>query len=153
MYSQSHFNDFLSNDQVGKRSAMSKGGQEATSNGGSPMAKPRPPIRAKARPINPVMRSPSREEDSSQSLGYLVNQENADERKEVEIALLETVGDPLQDQKSDILKRVDKRMLQWPLEPVGVRSNSENKVMRENILTPIAQGSLCWVRHNQSFRT
>ena len=58
---------------------------------------------------------------------------------------LETVGDPLQDQKAEILKRVDKRMLQWPLEIDGVRSKSKNKVMRENILTSIAQGSLCWV--------
>ena len=67
--------------------------------------------------------------------------------------LLETVGDPLQDQKSDILKRVDKRMLHWLLVTVCVRSNSKNTVMRGYILTPIAQGSLCWVRQNQSFRT
>ena len=50
---------------------------------------------------------------------------------------LETGGDPLQDHNSDVLKRVDKRMPQWPLETVGVRSNSENKVMRDNILTPL----------------
>ena len=43
-------------------------------------------VPAKARPINLVMRSPRSEEDSSQSLGYLVIPENADERKEVEIA-------------------------------------------------------------------
>ena len=86
MFSCSHFSDLLSNDQVGKQSAMSKRGQEATSNEGSPMAKPRPAIPAKARPINLVMRSPRSEKDSSQSLEYLVNPANADERKEVEIA-------------------------------------------------------------------
>ena len=32
---------------------------------------------------------------------------------------LETACDPLQDQKSDILKRVDKRMPQWALETSG----------------------------------
>ena len=86
MSSCSHFNDFLSNDQVGKQSAKSKRGQEATSNEGSPMAKPRPAIPVVARPINLVMRSPRSEQDSLQSLGSLVNPENADERKEVEIA-------------------------------------------------------------------
>ena len=46
-------------------------------------------------------------------------------------------------------------MLQGPMAPgtVGARSNSENKVMRENILTPIAKGDLCWVRQHQNFRT
>ena len=73
---------------------------------------------------------------------------NAHERKEVEIAS-GTVGDPLQDQKSDILKQVDKRMFQWPLQTVGVRSNIKNKVMRENVLTPNTQGSLCWVRQTR----
>ena len=57
------------------------------------MVKPRPTILAKARPINLVMRSPRCEKDSSQRLEYLVNPGNADERKEVGIAL-ETVGDP-----------------------------------------------------------
>ena len=41
---------------------MSKRGQEATSNEGSPMAKPRKAILAKARPINLVMRSPRSKE-------------------------------------------------------------------------------------------
>ena len=51
---------------------------------------------------------------------------------------LETVGDSLQDQKSGTFKRVDKRMLQWPLETVGGRSNSKHTVMIDNILTPFA---------------
>ena len=51
---------------------------------------------------------------------------------------LETVGDSLQDQKSGTLKRVDKRMLQWPLETAGGRSNSKHTVMREHVLTPVA---------------
>ena len=51
------------------------------------MAKPRPAIRAKARPINLVMRSPRSEQNSSQDSGYPVNPGNADEQKEAEIAL------------------------------------------------------------------
>ena len=41
MYSCSHFSNFLSDnsDQVGKQSAMSKRGQNTTSNEGSPKAK------------------------------------------------------------------------------------------------------------------
>ena len=42
MFSSSHFRNFLSDDQVRKQSAMSKRGQEATSNQGSRMAKARP---------------------------------------------------------------------------------------------------------------
>ena len=73
----SHFIDFLFDDQVRKQSAMSKRGQEATSNEGSPMARARPCL---------VARDPRSEEISSQSLGYLVNPVNTDQRKEVEIA-------------------------------------------------------------------
>ena len=50
------------------------------------MPNPRPAIPAMARPINLVMRNPRSEAGSSQSLGYLVNLVNADERKDVEIA-------------------------------------------------------------------
>ena len=39
LYSCSHFSDFLSGDQVRKRSAMSKRAQEATSSEGFPVAK------------------------------------------------------------------------------------------------------------------
>ena len=45
-------------DPIGKQSAMSKRGQEATSSEGSPMAKPRPMIPAKAKHFNLVLRSP-----------------------------------------------------------------------------------------------
>ena len=48
---------FLS-DPIGKQSAMSKRGQEATSSGGSPMAKPKPMVPAKERPVYLVLRSP-----------------------------------------------------------------------------------------------
>ena len=44
--------------------------------------------------------------------------------------LLETVGDSLQDQKSDNLKRVDRGMLQVLSETVGARRNSESKLIR-----------------------
>ena len=46
MFSCSHFSNFLS-DPIGKQSAMSKRGQEATSSEDSPMAKPKPMIPAK----------------------------------------------------------------------------------------------------------
>ena len=98
MCSFSHFSDLLSEDQVGNQSAMSKRGQEAISNEGSPMAKPRPGIPVNVRHINLVMRSP-RSEEGANSIWKL--------------------GDPLHDQKSDFLKRIDKRMLQWPLEQLA----------------------------------
>ena len=58
----------------------SRRGQEATSGEDSPMAKPKPLVPAKARPLNLVARSPWSEKNSSQ------NPVNADERKGVEIA-------------------------------------------------------------------
>ena len=54
---------------------MSKRGQNTTSNDGSP--------KAKARPVNLVMRSQSKEETSSSSFGSRVNPVNDDERKRV----------------------------------------------------------------------
>ena len=53
MISCSHFSNFLS-DLIGKQSAMSKRSQEATSSEGSPMAKPKPMLPSKARPVNLV---------------------------------------------------------------------------------------------------
>ena len=76
MYSCSHFKSFLS--QIRHRiviGAMSKRGQNTTSNDGSPTVK--------ARPINLMMHSPFSEEISSRSLGSLVNPGNDDERKGV----------------------------------------------------------------------
>ena len=59
---------------------MSKRGQEATSSEGSPMAKPRPLVPAKAKSVNLVLRSPwSAKENPSQDLGYPVNPGNYDE--------------------------------------------------------------------------
>ena len=79
MFSCSHFSNFLS-DPIGKQSAMSKKGQEATSSEGSPMAKPKPMVPAKTRPVNFVLRSPwSAKENPSQDLGFLVDPRNADE--------------------------------------------------------------------------
>ena len=93
MYSCAHFSDFLPDDQVRKQSAMSKRGQKTTSNEGSPTAKAKPCLVLRKR----EQRS---EETSSRSLGSWVNPEYADE------------SNPAQIQKSDILKRVDKRMFQ-----------------------------------------
>ena len=76
MRSCSHFKSFLSQDTerivIG---AMSKRGQNTTSNDGSPTAK--------SRPVNLVMHSPCSEEITSRSLGSLVNRWNDDERKGV----------------------------------------------------------------------
>ena len=70
MFCCSHFCNFLS-DPIGKQSAMSKRGQEATSSEGSPMAKPKPMVPAKTRPVNLVLRSPwSARENPPQDLGY-----------------------------------------------------------------------------------
>ena len=54
------------------------------------------------------LREQRSEEISSQSLGSLVNPENADERKEVVLASRNR-SNPTQIQKSDILKRVDNK--------------------------------------------
>ena len=79
MFSCSHVSHFLS-DPIGKQSAMSKRGQEATSSEGSPMAKRRPMVPAKTRPVNLVLRSPwSARENPPQDLGYPVDSVNADE--------------------------------------------------------------------------
>ena len=79
MFSFSNFSNFLS-DPIGKQSAMSKRGQEATSNEGSPVAKPKPMVSAKAKPVNLVLHSPwSAREILPQDLGYLVNPRNDDE--------------------------------------------------------------------------
>ena len=79
MFSCSHFSHFLS-DPIGMQSAMSKRGQEATSSEGSPMAKRRPMVPAKTRPVNLVLRSPwSARENPPQDLGYPVDSVNADE--------------------------------------------------------------------------
>ena len=73
MFSCGHFSNFIS-DPIGKQSAMSKRGQEATSSEGSQMAKPKPTVPAKARPVNLVSRSPwSARENPPQNLGYLVD--------------------------------------------------------------------------------
>ena len=74
MYSCCHFKSFPSEVRehivIG---AMSKRGQETTSNDGSPTAK--------ARPVNFLMHSQCKEETSSSSLGSRVNPVNDDERK------------------------------------------------------------------------
>ena len=68
MFSCRHFSNFLS-ESIGKQSATSKRGQEATFSEGSPMAKPKPMIPAKARPINLVSHSPwSARENLAQDL-------------------------------------------------------------------------------------
>ena len=69
MFSCSHFSYFLC-DPIGKQSVMSKRGEEATSSEGSLMAKPRPMIPAKAKPVNLVLRSPwSTRENPPQNFG------------------------------------------------------------------------------------
>ena len=68
MFSCSHFS--IPSDPIGKQSAMSKRGQEATSSKGSPMAKP----------VNLVLRSPwSTRWNPPQDLGYRVSPGNVDE--------------------------------------------------------------------------
>ena len=70
MFSCSHFSNFLC-DSIGQKNAMSKRGQEATSSEGEPMAKPKPMIPAKARPVILVLRSPWRaKENPPRHLGY-----------------------------------------------------------------------------------
>ena len=59
---------------------MSKRGQETTSSEGSPMAKPKPMVLVKAKPVNLVLRSPwSARENPPQDLGYPFNPVNVAE--------------------------------------------------------------------------
>ena len=60
MFSCSHFSNFLS-DPFGKQSVLSKRGQETTSSEGSTMAKPKPMVPAKAKPVNFVLEPVKRE--------------------------------------------------------------------------------------------
>ena len=79
MFWSSHSSNFLP-DPTRNQSAMSERGQEATSSEGSPMAKPKAMISAKARPINLLSHSPwSARENPPQDLGYPVNAGNVDE--------------------------------------------------------------------------
>ena len=137
MFSCSHFSNFLSGDpdQIGKQSAMSKRGQISTSSDGSPTATAKPGL---------VLRKQRSEDISSRSLGSLVNPENADERKEVARATRQLVLI----QKPDIHKRVDKRILRKQAGNWCWTMKTKQKVMRENILTPRAQGNL--QQHHQS---
>ena len=127
MYSFSHFSDLLSDDQVRKQSAMCKRGQKTASNEGSPTAKAKPCL---------VLREQRSEEISSRSLGSLFNPMK--EKKSYKHP--GTWCYPTQIQKSGILKQIDKRMFRnkpgnwcWKIE-------TKQKVMRENFLTPQAQG-------------
>ena len=62
MFSCSHFSDFLSDDRIGKQSAMSKKEvKRRLQVKGSPMTKPKPTIPAKARPLRLVVRNPRSE--------------------------------------------------------------------------------------------
>ena len=117
------------------------------------MAKSKPMIPAKARPVNLVMRNPKSEEDSSQSLGYLVNRVNAYEQKVVEIA----AGNSWRSaSRSEVGCSQVSRQGIAPLATGNSwqRSSSKDNVMRKHFLTTIAQGSLCRVRiQNQSIKT
>ena len=78
MFSCNHFSIFFS-DSIGKQSAMSKRGQETTSGEGSPMAKPKPMVPAKARPDNLVLRSPWRAREKS-SAGFGTSSQSGERR-------------------------------------------------------------------------
>ena len=80
MISCSHFSNFLS-DPIGKQSAMSKRGKEATSSEGSPLAKPKPMVPAKTSLVNLVSRTPrgAREKILRRIERYPVNLGNVDE--------------------------------------------------------------------------
>ena len=94
MYSCNHFSNVLSDapDPIGKQNAMSKRGQNTTSNEGSPMAKAKPCLVLRER-------EQRREDISSQSLGSQVNPGYTDERNEVVRATRQLV---LPDSNSEI---------------------------------------------------
>ena len=134
-FSCSHSSNFLS-DSIGKQSAMSKRRQEATSTEGSPMAKPKPAVPAKARPINLVLHSPwSARETLSQNLGYPVSPGNTDEgqgdltrtRK-----LVQTTQNPEVERS-----QVERQEYMLKVQILG------NSTIRRKLRTLLAQGNLC----------
>ena len=81
MFSCNHFSSILC-DSIRKQSAMSKRGQEVTSSGSSPMAKPEPLIPATARPIYLVLHnSLSARKNPPQDLRDPMNPGNVDEER------------------------------------------------------------------------
>ena len=81
-------------------------------------------------------------EISSRNLGSLVNPVNADERKKGEGASKELVLPGSNSKKTDILKRVDKRMFRKQPRNWCWRIKTKQKMMTENSLIPQAQGKL-----------
>ena len=89
---------------------MSKRCQETTSSAGSPIAKPKPKVPARAKPVNLVLRSPwSARENLPQDLGYLVNPGNVDEGQGGHIGtrrLLRTTQNP-EVERSQVRRQVN----------------------------------------------
>ena len=79
MFSCSHFSDFLSDDRIGKQSAMSKRGQETTSGEGSPMAKPKPNNSGDGETSQPGFTQPVEREGKS-SAGLLISSQSGERR-------------------------------------------------------------------------
>ena len=123
---------------------MLKGGEEATSSEGSPVAKPKPTVPAKARQINLVSRRPWSEKNSSQNLVNLVNPGNFDEQKEVEIV----TGKPVQTaSKSEVGYSQVSRQENAPIAEgnLCMQQLQKERDKIENLTTPLVQGNLCKV--------
>ena len=134
-FSCCHSSNFLS-DSIGKQSAMSKRRQEATSTEGSPMAKPKPAVPAKARPINLVLHSPwSARETLSQNLGYPVNTENDDEGQ----GDLTRTRKLVQKTQNPQVERSQVERQEYKLK-VQILGNS---TIRRKLRTLLARGNLC----------
>ena len=144
MFSCSHFSDFLS-DPIGMQSAMSKNGQDATPSEGSPVAKPKPMVPARARQINLVSRSPWSEKTSSHNFGCLVNPGNAGEGKELEIATRKLVQTASMSEVgySQVSRQENALIAEGNLCMEQLQKQSDQ---REPFFTPPAQGKLCRVQ-------
>ena len=110
MFSCSHFSNFLS-DPIGKQSAMSKRGQEATSSEGSPMAKPKPMAPAKARPVNLVSRSPWSARENPRRIWDIRSIRGMSMKDKVVRLVQGNLYGPPKAQKSNVLKWGDRKML------------------------------------------
>ena len=141
MYSCGHFSEFLSYDPVRKQSAMSKRGQKTTSNESSPTAKAKSCL---------VLREQRDEEISSRCLGFLVNPCDADDRKEVVQASKQLVQP---ESNSEVGYSQTTRQENVPQASRKLVRGSKNKqnVMKENTLTPQAQGNLLRHHHNMEY--
>ena len=155
MSSCSHHSYFLS-DPIGKQSTMSKRGQQAPSSEGSPMAKTRPLVPAKARTVNLMLRSPwSARENPPQNLGYPVNLENVKDK--VVILVQGDFFGPPKTQKSNVPKGGDRKrnsLFRRKLQSLPVQGNLYRQPLQEQSFKTWSTRTInTWRRSSNAYKS